>query len=155
MAVAQRSEGGVVILGGAEVHQGTVEVEVGHAVQAWLLSPSSNLGLEVQGEVAVEEVRLIMDTQVVPLPSASTFPLIFSSCPSPPHQEVEGTWRPRSKRSAPPSCTKRCLRSQQMSVLNVQLYPPTQGLLWQTPAHAGAAAETGRLRLHLRGGNNI
>ena len=121
VVVAQRSEGGVVNLGGAEVHQGAVEVEVGHTVQAWLLRPSSNLGLEVQGEVAVEEVRLIMDTKVVRPLSPSPSPLLFSSCSSfsPPHQEVEGTWRPRRKRSAPPSCTKRCLRSQQMSVLNV------------------------------------
>ena len=41
-----------------------VELEVGHAVQGWLLEPRLNLGLEVQGEVRVGEATLLINSQV-------------------------------------------------------------------------------------------
>ena len=67
VAVLQRLEGGGrVTLGTRLLVEGEteVEVEVGHAVQGWLLEAESNLGLEVQGEVVVGAVELLLNSQV-------------------------------------------------------------------------------------------
>ena len=47
-----------------EVEGRQVELEVGHAVQGWLLEPRLNLGLEVQGEVTVGAATLLINSQV-------------------------------------------------------------------------------------------
>ena len=86
VAVGQRTDGGVIVLDSGIVgSDGHLELEVGHAVQGWLLDPSSNLGLEVEGEVLVGEAKLIVNSQ-----------------------EVSGNWQPRMKRSTPVPCTSRC-----------------------------------------------
>ena len=90
VVVGQRTDGGGVITldSGIVLPDGHLELEVGHAVQGWLLEPSSNLGLEVEGEVLVGEAKLIVNSQ-----------------------EVIGKWQPRVKRSSNPNpiqCTSRC-----------------------------------------------
>ena len=86
VVVGQRTDGGVIVLDSGIVRSdGHLELEVGHAVQGWLLDPSSNLGLEVEGEVLVGEAKLIVNSQ-----------------------EVSGNWQPRMKRSTPVPCTSRC-----------------------------------------------
>ena len=90
VVVGQRTDGGGVITldSGIVLPDGHLELEVGHAVQGWLLEPSSNLGLEVEGEVLVGEAKLVVNSQ-----------------------EVVGKWKPRVKRSSNPNpipCTSRC-----------------------------------------------
>ena len=69
VVVVQRVAGGgaitldtVVLEGRGQVEQ--VELEVGHAVQGWLVDTTLNLGLEVQGQVEVGAVNLVVNTQV-------------------------------------------------------------------------------------------
>ena len=89
VVVSQRTEGGVINLDSGVVRpDGHLDLEVGHAVQGWLLDPTSNLGLEVEGEVLVGEAKLIVNSQ-----------------------EVVGSWQEAStrvKRSSPAPCTSRC-----------------------------------------------
>ena len=89
VVVSQRTEGGVITLDSGLVRpDGHLDLEVGHAVQGWLLDPTSNLGLEVEGEVLVGEAKLIVNSQ-----------------------EVVGSWQEAStrvKRSSPAPCTSRC-----------------------------------------------
>ena len=89
VVVSQRTEGGVINLDSGLVRpDGHLDLEVGHAVQGWLLDPTSNLGLEVEGEVLVGEAKLIVNSQ-----------------------EVVGSWHEAStrvKRSSPAPCTSRC-----------------------------------------------
>ena len=89
VVVSQRTEGGVINLDSGLVRpDGHLDLEVGHAVQGWLLDPTSNLGLEVEGEVLVGEAKLIVNSQ-----------------------EVAGSWHEAStrvKRSSPAPCTSRC-----------------------------------------------
>ena len=89
VVVSQRTEGGVINLDSGLVRpDGHLDLEVGHAVQGWLLDPTSNLGLEVEGEVLVGEAKLIVNSQ-----------------------EVIGSWEEAStrvKRSSPAPCTSRC-----------------------------------------------
>ena len=89
VVVSQRTEGGVINLDSGFVRpDGHLDLEVGHAVQGWLLDPTSNLGLEVEGEVLVGEAKLIVNSQ-----------------------EVVGSWQEAStrvKRSSPAPCTSRC-----------------------------------------------
>ena len=89
VVVSQRTEGGVITLDSGLVRpDGHLDLEVGHAVQGWLLDPTSNLGLEVEGEVLVGEAKLIVNSQ-----------------------EVVGSRQEAStrvKRSSPAPCTSRC-----------------------------------------------
>ena len=89
VVVSQRTEEGVINLDSGLVRpDGHLDLEVGHAVQGWLLDPTSNLGLEVEGEVLVGEAKLIVNSQ-----------------------EVAGSWHEAStrvKRSSPAPCTSRC-----------------------------------------------
>ena len=86
MVVGQRTDGGVITLdSGIVPSDGHLDLEVGHAVQGWLLESSSNLGLEVEGEVLVGEAKLIVNSQ-----------------------EVSGRLQLRVKRSSPVPCTSRC-----------------------------------------------
>ena len=67
VAVLQRLEGGGgVTLGTRLLEEGEteVEVEVGRAVQGWLMEDKSNLGLEVQGQVVLGAVKLLLNSQV-------------------------------------------------------------------------------------------
>ena len=47
-----------------ETGDGELELEVGHAVQGWLLEPGSNLGLEVLGDIDILMARIIINSQV-------------------------------------------------------------------------------------------
>ena len=110
VVVGQRTDGGVITLDSGIVRpDGHLELEVGHAVQGWLLEPSSNLGLEVEGEVLVGEAKLIVNSQ-----------------------EVIGKWQARVKRSSNPiPCTSRCcprpmpVRLQQLEGFSF-IYQPEQ-----------------------------
>ena len=109
VVVGQRTDGGVITLdSGLVPPDGHLELEVGHAVQGWLLESSSNLGLEVEGEVLVGEAKLIVNSQ-----------------------EVSGRWQPRVKRSTPVPCTSRCcprpmpVRLQQLEGFSF-IYQPEQ-----------------------------
>ena len=109
MVVGQRTDGGVITLDSGIVRpDGHLELEVGHAVQGWLLDSTSNLGLEVEGEVLVGEAKLIVNSQ-----------------------EVSGEWQHRVKRSNPVPCTSRCcprpmpVRLQQLEGFSF-IYQPEQ-----------------------------